>query len=68
MVLSEAKKLADRLSAGKATLYTVTDMQQAVLLLERTSRGRKTQKAWDRLDRRVKALGAAIAARRPVAA
>lgn len=69
MDLTEAKLLADKISKAKGfTSYTVADMREAVLLLERTSRGSKTQNAWDRLDRRLKALRAEIARRQSVAA
>jgi hypothetical protein len=58
MTLTEAKRLADKLSAGRSTVYTHADKQEAKKLLERTNRGSKTQKAWDRLKRRLEALAA----------
>lgn len=60
MTLTEAKHLADKLSAGRRTVYTQADMQEAKRLLEATNRGSKTQKAWDRLKRRIDALDAAM--------
>lgn len=62
MTFTEAKHLADKLSAGRTTVYTVADMHEARKLLERTDKGSKTQKAWDRLHRRLDALKGAIAA------
>ena len=54
MTLTEAKHIADRI--GKGYPATATEINAAVKLLQATNRGSKTQKAWDRLDRRLKAL------------
>lgn len=54
--LKEAKELADKLIKGRATVYTAADRMEAVRLLEKTNRGSKTQKAWDRLKARLTAL------------
>ena len=63
MTLQEAKLIADRFAkTEKAGSYTKSDFQQAINLLERTNRGNKTQKAWDRLDRRLAACRNAVRA------
>jgi hypothetical protein len=56
MTLTEAKRLADKLIDNRPTIYTAEDRKEAIKLLQATNRGNKTQKAWDRLDRRLRAL------------
>lgn len=58
MTLKEAKMLADKINKGLSIFaYTRADRAEAFQLLKKTNHGIKTQKAWDRLKKRLDALG-----------
>lgn len=60
VTLTQAKLIADKYTSTRSA-YTKADFLEARTLIARTNIGRKTQKAWDRLDRRLAALDRAIA-------
>lgn len=57
MNLIEAKNIADSIQGrGQQVQFTTEQVREAIRLLERTGTGRKTQRAWDRLNTRLNAL------------